>query len=469
MNLELFGSATGAAIGFYVSGTRVSLLYSSGDAPFKRYNGDWSAGYTIYDSGNFVAGTNYVSISGDESITGKKTFSLQKWAVSGNESNQIEDKSWGNSTYYKTDDSAVLGEVSSIRHALRFRWYNEYYDIGAIRDGSTGTIGFGIGKENSGNTHVLDLFRVSTSGAWVIGNTVYHAGNSNSTSVAWSASSLTLAGAITGATTGSFSSTLQSAGRVQASSYTFNGGLYASCSTTGWYRVFTSSRTNASSSSILLHIVRTYNNANNEAYTISINISYNGKISFSQLSGDRNTGWIQKVRVDYVNSGVMYVDFYYAGSNANAVTISGEGFGTFQSPALVSAASGTTVEFSLGSGMRTNGLVVSAGDQVISSDINLKDNLVPVTYSVEDIAKTRAVTFDWKDGRGHSAGSIAQDWKPLIPELVHGEEGNMTLAYGQIALVNTILLAKHETEQDKEIKKLKARVKELEKQLELRS
>ena len=77
------------------------------------------------------------------------------------------------------------------------------------------------------------------------------------------------------------------------------------------------------------------------------------------------------------------------------------------------------------------------------------------------------MTFDWKDGRGKSAGSIAQDWKPLIPELVHGEEGYMTLAYGQIALVNSILSAKHETEQDKEIARLKARVKELETRLNI--
>lgn len=115
------------------------------------------------------------------------------------------------------------------------------------------------------------------------------------------------------------------------------------------------------------------------------------------------------------------------------------------------------------------GTFSTVGDQVISSDINLKTHLEPVKYTIEDIAKTRAVTFDWKDGRGKSAGSIAQDWKPLIPELVHGEEGNMTLAYGQIALINSILLAKHETEQDKEIKKLKARVRNLEKQLKMRS
>lgn len=113
------------------------------------------------------------------------------------------------------------------------------------------------------------------------------------------------------------------------------------------------------------------------------------------------------------------------------------------------------------------GIFTTRGDQVISSDINLKTNLQPVKYTIEDIAKTRAVTFDWKDGRGHSAGSIAQDWKPLIPELVHGDEGNLTLAYGQIALVNSILLAKHETEQDKEIRKLKARVKELETRLNI--
>lgn len=108
------------------------------------------------------------------------------------------------------------------------------------------------------------------------------------------------------------------------------------------------------------------------------------------------------------------------------------------------------------------GNILSTGDQTISSDLTLKMNLQDVTYSVSDIAKCRAVTFDWKDGHGHSAGSIAQDWKPLIPELVHGEEGGMTLAYGQIALVNSILEAR-------EIERLKERVAELENQLKMRS
>ena len=105
-----------------------------------------------------------------------------------------------------------------------------------------------------------------------------------------------------------------------------------------------------------------------------------------------------------------------------------------------------------------NGTLVTIGDQVVSSDASLKTDFGKINYSVSDIAACRAVTFNWRDGRGRSAGSIAQDWKPLIPELVHGEEGNMTLAYGQIALINTIIEAR-------EIDALKKRVAELEEEI----
>lgn len=108
------------------------------------------------------------------------------------------------------------------------------------------------------------------------------------------------------------------------------------------------------------------------------------------------------------------------------------------------------------------GNLLSTGDQVVSSDATLKTNLADITYSVADIAKAPAVTFDWKDGRGRSAGSIAQYWKNVLPELVHGEEGNMSLAYGQLALVNTILLARQSESLVEQIERLEARVAELE-------
>ena len=112
------------------------------------------------------------------------------------------------------------------------------------------------------------------------------------------------------------------------------------------------------------------------------------------------------------------------------------------------------------------GNITSTGDQVVSSDATLKTNWRGLNYGVTDIAKATAGVFDWKDGRGSSAGTVAQDWKKLVPELVHGEEGNMTLAYGQVAMLNTILLARHESEQDKEIRDLKNRVAELEQEVE---
>jgi cell division protein FtsB len=65
---------------------------------------------------------------------------------------------------------------------------------------------------------------------------------------------------------------------------------------------------------------------------------------------------------------------------------------------------------------------------------------------------------------GHSFGSIAQDWEPILPEAV--KQGDIkTLAYGQAALVAAINIAKHDTEQDKEIRKLRERVADLEKEV----
>ena len=110
--------------------------------------------------------------------------------------------------------------------------------------------------------------------------------------------------------------------------------------------------------------------------------------------------------------------------------------------------------------LNVNGAIVTTGDQVITSDSRMKTNLKPIELSVEQIAKCRAVTFDWTTG-GHSFGSIAQDWLPILPEAVH--QGNtLSLAYAQLGTVIGITLAKHETEQDKEIKRLQARVADLE-------
>lgn len=112
------------------------------------------------------------------------------------------------------------------------------------------------------------------------------------------------------------------------------------------------------------------------------------------------------------------------------------------------------------------GSITSSGDQVISSDATKKKNWRDLKYGVADIAKATAGVFDWKDGKGESAGTKAQDWMHLVPQLVHGEEGHMTLAYGQIAMLNTILLARRSEDHETRIKALELENAELRKEIE---
>ena len=116
--------------------------------------------------------------------------------------------------------------------------------------------------------------------------------------------------------------------------------------------------------------------------------------------------------------------------------------------------------------LTVRGTITSTGDQVISSDASLKKNWRDLKYGVADIAKATAGVFDWMDGKGESAGTKAQDWMHLVPQLVHGEEGHMTLAYGQIAMLNTILLARRSEDHETRIKALELENAELRKEIE---
>ena len=140
----------------------------------------------------------------------------------------------------------------------------------------------------------------------------------------------------------------------------------------------------------------------------------------------------------------------------------------------------TSGAWGMGGNLTIAGSLVTSGDQTISSDETLKMNLEDIRLSAKDIAGVRAVTFDWKDGRGRSFGTIAQDWLGILPEAVSGEEGNYSVAYAQAAMVAAVVnsreiveIEKRETERDKEIRGLKAalgkangRIADLEKEVE---
>lgn len=271
-------------------------------------------------------------------------------------------------------------------------------------------------RQNGTEYGRLGTFSVgSTNLQWIAGgvfNTIYHSGNSNKSDVAWSASSLTLAGTITGATNIDsliyFDTTNSRVGIGNTSpGYKLDVSGSLGCSTLA---------ARVSSTALILLEGGHRNNA-----------TEGGGIAF----------WKNSYHFGEINASVLALNSRSGGN---------VGIGT-ASPSQK---------------LYVVGNIASTGDQVVSSDLTLKENLTPVTYSVSDIAKARAVEFDWRDGRGHSMGSIAQDWLGIAPALVHGEEGNMSLAYGQLALVNTILLARQSESHEERIKELEARVAELE-------
>jgi len=73
----------------------------------------------------------------------------------------------------------------------------------------------------------------------------------------------------------------------------------------------------------------------------------------------------------------------------------------------------------------------------------------------------RPVSYKLKGTDNKDIGFIAQDVKKIIPEIVYGSEGELTLSYGQI----TSVLTKGMQEQQKEIENYKTEIADLQSQV----
>lgn len=97
-------------------------------------------------------------------------------------------------------------------------------------------------------------------------------------------------------------------------------GSSASGTSTGWFRIGETLTQDTSGCSFILFINRQYAYANNESYTFSVNITYQGYMTINQLSGysnlekDGSTSLIDKIRVTGTSSGTYYVDIHIAWS-----------------------------------------------------------------------------------------------------------------------------------------------------------
>jgi hypothetical protein len=122
----------------------------------------------------------------------------------------------------------------------------------------------------------------------------------------------------------------------------------------------------------------------------------------------------------------------------------------------------STTRFTFG---RTTGNLTATGNITANSDERLKTawaNL-PVDF-LERLARVKSGTYTRIDNGVRQAGTSAQDWQKLLPEVVsvgEDDQGTLSLAYGNAALVSAVELAKRVVDQEARIAKLEALVAQL--------
>lgn len=103
-----------------------------------------------------------------------------------------------------------------------------------------------------------------------------------------------------------------------------------------------------------------------------------------------------------------------------------------------------------------------------SSDERLKNVKSLLNPDIAEIAKTRIVTYQYKDNANATyLGAIAQDWENIFPDAVKNDkDGYKTFAYQSVALASAVTAAREIVALKEENKSLKSRVEALEKKIE---
>ena len=219
---------------------------------------------------------------------------------------------------------AAFGYYDS-RGTFMYNWVNGYYfvltDGGGLRLHNSGTLVGNIrhsGNDGSGSGLDADLLDGTHKSGLLTALT------SNATTNL----SLTVGGTVK-TVTDLYATYLE--GQTLAGTRRGMSFLTSSFSAAGWYRVFTSTGANTSyASEVLLHIGRNYTSPQNENYSFSICVGYNGDISITQLSGVMGGHLITKIRVVWDNSKIFHIDIYSAASSySNNYGVTGQGYGTF--------------------------------------------------------------------------------------------------------------------------------------------
>ena len=93
-----------------------------------------------------------------------------------------------------------------------------------------------------------------------------------------------------------------------------------------------------------------------------------------------------------------------------------------------------------------------------SSDRTKKQNIKSLKNALEVVQNLRGVEFEWKENGQKSIGFLAQEVEEILPELVHGAEGEKSVEYGNL----TAILVEAVKTQQAQIEAQNARIAALE-------
>ena len=152
--------------------------------------------------------------------------------------------------------------------------------------------------------------------------------------------------------------------------------------------------------------------------------------------------------------------------------ITESGVGLYINPGKVATKSGWPIKVLSGNNteMHFGNITATTGSFVSSSDERLKDITRDIFIDIETIAEAPAIGFEWKDKSGGGAGTIAQYWEKIVPEVISknkrsekDETEYLALQYGNLALIAAINIAKEVKALKEEVKALKEEIKNLRK------
>lgn len=150
----------------------------------------------------------------------------------------------------------------------------------------------------------------------------------------------------------------------------------------------------------------------------------------------------------YFYGGGIYTDSFVSAAGLNtggAITLA-----SLTDTSISSPSNGQVLTYNSSTGK----WIASSGS---SSDERLKEDWQPIALSLDEVVAAPCGTFKWKGEEGRSAGSTAQYWNVIIPELTTTGD-SWTLEYGQLAYIIGHKVAEEVIDLRKEVAELRRKV-----------